>query len=74
MYITVGVFISQAGKASDDLLQLGNPFADMFAQPAAAAPPAPATTFSNNVANNNIWMTNGKHFMTLLKIYLFPIN
>ncbi|XP_054270310.1 phosphatidylinositol-binding clathrin assembly protein LAP isoform X9 [Macrosteles quadrilineatus] len=38
-------------KASDDLLQLGNPFADIFsgsAQPAPAAQPP-----------NNMWMTNG---------------
>lgn len=39
-----------ASKASDDLLQLGNPFADMFSAPA----PAPAA------ANNNLWMNNGK--------------
>ena len=40
-------------KASDDLLQLGNPFADMFGSPAPAAAPAPA-------AGNNMWMNNGK--------------
>lgn len=40
-----------ASKASDDLLQLGNPFADMFSAPAQA--PAPA-------AANNLWMNNGK--------------
>jgi hypothetical protein len=44
----------QASKASDDLLQLGNPFADIFGssqapQPAAAAPQP----------SNNMWM-NGK--------------
>lgn len=38
-------------KASDDLLQLGNPFADMFSAPAPAQPPA----------NNNLWMNNGKN-------------
>ncbi|XKL62046.1 hypothetical protein PGB90_001879 [Kerria lacca] len=48
--------INQASKASDDLLQLGNPFADMFSQPAA---PPPVPSFANNVPNNNIWMTNG---------------
>lgn len=38
-------------KASDDLLQLGNPFADMFGPAPAAAAPAPA--------GNNMWMGNG---------------
>lgn len=38
-------------KASDDLLQLGNPFADMFGAPAAAPAPAPA--------GGNMWMGNG---------------
>lgn len=37
-------------KASDDLLQLGNPFADMFGGSAAAAP---------QPAANNMWMNNG---------------
>lgn len=41
------------GKASDDLLQLGNPFADMF----SAAPAQPAQPPTNN---NNMWMSNGK--------------
>lgn len=48
---------SQAGKASDDLLQLGNPFADIFSasaqQPIAAGAPAPQPTA-------NMWMSNGK--------------
>lgn len=39
-------------KASDDLLQLGNPFADMFGPAQGAAAPAPA--------GNNMWMGNGK--------------
>ncbi len=43
-----------ASKASDDLLQLGNPFADMFGSPAppsaSAAPPT---------GGNNMWMGNG---------------
>lgn len=38
-------------KASDDLLQLGNPFADMFS--ASAPVQAPAA--------NNLWMNNGKN-------------
>ncbi|XP_066582305.1 phosphatidylinositol-binding clathrin assembly protein unc-11 isoform X1 [Prorops nasuta] len=43
-------------KASDDLLQLaGNPFADMFGGPQAAAP-QPAQV------QNNMWMTNGNGF------------
>lgn len=50
------VVFFQTSKASDDLLQLGNPFADMFTQPAA---PALVTTFANSVSNNNMWMTNG---------------
>ncbi|XP_053683006.1 phosphatidylinositol-binding clathrin assembly protein LAP isoform X2 [Sabethes cyaneus] len=40
-------------KASDDLLQLGNPFADMF----GASQPAQATTM--NTAASNMWMSNG---------------
>ncbi|XP_037925048.1 phosphatidylinositol-binding clathrin assembly protein LAP isoform X13 [Hermetia illucens] len=43
--------LTSATKASDDLLQLGNPFADMFGTPA----PAP----SNVPGANNIWMSNG---------------
>lgn len=42
-----------SSKASDDLLQLGNPFADMFGSPAPpqnSAPPA---------GGNNMWMGNG---------------
>lgn len=38
------------GKASDDLLQLGNPFADMFGSGPAAVPAA---------APNQMWMGNG---------------
>ncbi|XP_042234542.1 phosphatidylinositol-binding clathrin assembly protein LAP-like isoform X18 [Homarus americanus] len=34
---------TQASKASDDLLQLGNPFADMLTTPAASSAPAPPT-------------------------------
>lgn len=39
-------------KASDDLLQLSNPFADAFAQPQ----PVNTTPF---MQPNNIWMANG---------------
>lgn len=42
-----------SSKASDDLLQLGNPFADMFATPAPAAAPT--------VPGNNMWMGNGRY-------------
>lgn len=44
---------SAAVKASDDLLQLGNPFADMFGGSQPAAPTVPAA------ANNSMWMSNG---------------
>ncbi|XP_061396994.1 phosphatidylinositol-binding clathrin assembly protein LAP isoform X4 [Musca vetustissima] len=53
-----------ATKASDDLLQLGNPFADMFDAPlgAAAGGTAGVATGANNHVNNNhsnnIWMNN----------------
>ncbi|XP_055590390.1 phosphatidylinositol-binding clathrin assembly protein LAP [Uranotaenia lowii] len=44
---------NSASKASDDLLQLGNPFADMFGAPQpAAATAAPAM-------GNNVWASNG---------------
>lgn len=49
-----GVSAPAPAKASDDLLQLGNPFADMFSAPPAAAAAAPAP-----VAANNLWMSNG---------------
>ncbi|KAM7359890.1 phosphatidylinositol-binding clathrin assembly protein lap isoform 10-T12 [Cochliomyia hominivorax] len=42
-------------KASDDLLQLGNPFADMFDAPLAAGAGGVATGAQNS---NNIWMNN----------------
>ncbi|XP_055378085.1 clathrin coat assembly protein AP180 isoform X6 [Condylostylus longicornis] len=50
-------------KTSDDLLQLSNPFADMFgASGGAAAPTGQAAvqgaSTSNNL-NNNVWMSNG---------------
>lgn len=42
-------------KASDDLLQLGNPFADMFGSGPAAAAPVP----SQPAGGNAMWMGNG---------------
>lgn len=62
---------AQQTKASDDLLQLGNPFADMFgnaAQPADGSTAAPAATNGNMFAApaagaappaNNMWASNG---------------
>lgn len=44
---------SAAAKASDDLLQLGNPFADMFGSAPAAAPAAAPPM------GNQMWMGNG---------------
>lgn len=46
-------------KASDDLLQLGNPFADMF----GGAAPAPAAQPGQPA--NNMWMGNGNVFIHL---------
>ncbi|XP_013108965.1 phosphatidylinositol-binding clathrin assembly protein LAP isoform X14 [Stomoxys calcitrans] len=45
-----------ATKASDDLLQLGNPFADMFDAPLGAGAGGVAT--GAHKTNNNIWMNN----------------
>uniref|UniRef100_A0A1I8MCD2 Uncharacterized protein n=1 Tax=Musca domestica TaxID=7370 RepID=A0A1I8MCD2_MUSDO len=45
-----------ATKASDDLLQLGNPFADMFDAPLGAGTAGVATGANQN--SNNIWMNN----------------
>ncbi|XP_065369178.1 phosphatidylinositol-binding clathrin assembly protein LAP isoform X12 [Calliphora vicina] len=42
-------------KASDDLLQLGNPFSDMFDAPLAGGAGGVATGAQNS---NNIWMNN----------------
>lgn len=56
-----------SSKASDDLLQLGNPFADMFAPPNNGAPAGnggnffssqPATT-TQQTAPTNMWASNG---------------
>ncbi|XP_037027483.1 phosphatidylinositol-binding clathrin assembly protein LAP isoform X21 [Bradysia coprophila] len=43
-----------SSKASDDLLQLGNPFADMFGSPAP-----PAQSVAPATGGNNMWMGNG---------------
>ncbi|XP_037812392.1 phosphatidylinositol-binding clathrin assembly protein LAP-like isoform X16 [Lucilia sericata] len=43
-------------KASDDLLQLGNPFADMFDAPLASGAGGGVATGAQN--SNNIWMNN----------------
>lgn len=48
---------SYASKASDDLLQLGNPFADMFGSP---APPG-ASNSVPPASGNNMWMGNGSY-------------
>ncbi|KAF6205151.1 hypothetical protein GE061_019318 [Apolygus lucorum] len=64
---------AQPGKASDDLLQLGNPFADMFGAPAPAVAPGigqpvaapmgvPSMAPVGSVPTqpvNNMWMSNG---------------
>ncbi|XP_065094231.1 phosphatidylinositol-binding clathrin assembly protein LAP-like isoform X3 [Ochlerotatus camptorhynchus] len=51
------VQLTNPTKASDDLLQLGNPFADMFgvSQPAAG-------THSVTTTANNMWMRNSNGF------------
>lgn len=59
---------NQASKASDDLLQLGNPFADMFSAPTTAAAPAVQQTAAPNFfaqpattaqPATNMWASNG---------------
>lgn len=51
-------------KASDDLLQLNNPFADVFgAQPVAAVP-----------LQNNMWMTNGNGTKNILTMGQKPLD
>ncbi|XP_049278409.1 phosphatidylinositol-binding clathrin assembly protein LAP isoform X1 [Anopheles funestus] len=47
-----------SSKASDDLLQLGNPFADVFATPAPVASTVPVGN-NNAFAGANAWMGNG---------------
>ncbi|GAB0098532.1 phosphatidylinositol-binding clathrin assembly protein LAP [Sergentomyia squamirostris] len=47
-----------SSKASDDLLQLGNPFADIFsAPPASGAPVVPG--LAQQPPAGNMWMSNG---------------
>uniref|UniRef100_A0A182MHB1 ENTH domain-containing protein n=1 Tax=Anopheles culicifacies TaxID=139723 RepID=A0A182MHB1_9DIPT len=46
-----------SSKASDDLLQLGNPFADVFAAPAPVASTVPVG--NTNAFATNAWMGNG---------------
>lgn len=46
-----------SSKASDDLLQLGNPFADMFGSP---APPGASQNSAPSAGGNNMWMGNGR--------------
>ncbi|XP_055691045.1 phosphatidylinositol-binding clathrin assembly protein LAP isoform X21 [Lutzomyia longipalpis] len=47
-------------KASDDLLQLGNPFADIFSAPPAAGTAAPvAPGIPQQAPAGNMWMSNG---------------
>lgn len=45
--------VSTSKKASDDLLQLGNPFMDTFPQPSVAAP-----MFAAPQPQQNVWMNN----------------
>ncbi|XP_052868509.1 phosphatidylinositol-binding clathrin assembly protein LAP isoform X3 [Anopheles cruzii] len=47
-----------SSKASDDLLQLGNPFADVFATPAPTVPSS-APVAGQNAFANTAWMGNG---------------
>ena len=61
------VMASSSSKASDDLLQLGNPFADMF-----GSTPAPVAAAPNPMANQ-MWMSNGsgageEHIQFLLRV------
>lgn len=44
-------------KASDDLLQLSNPFADMFSTPMTGSQSNTSNDMSSPLANN--WMSNG---------------
>nr|XP_024217621.1 phosphatidylinositol-binding clathrin assembly protein LAP isoform X2 [Halyomorpha halys] len=51
--------VQQTGKASDDLLQLGNPFADIFGAPAQQVPLGSAPPPVQPAVQNNMWMSNG---------------
>lgn len=58
-----------ASKASDDLLQLGNPFADMFDAPlGGGAGGAGVATGAHN--SNNIWMNNNGSVCFLIFFFL----
>jgi hypothetical protein len=57
---------AQPTNALDDLLQLGNPFADMFG---AQAPPQQ----QQQPAGNNQWMSNGEP-MIFDPIFLLPLS
>ncbi|XP_055699092.1 phosphatidylinositol-binding clathrin assembly protein LAP isoform X50 [Phlebotomus papatasi] len=46
-------------KASDDLLQLGNPFADIFAAPPAAGAAPVVPGLAQQQPAGNMWMSNG---------------
>uniref|UniRef100_A0A182V3Y1 ENTH domain-containing protein n=1 Tax=Anopheles merus TaxID=30066 RepID=A0A182V3Y1_ANOME len=48
-----------SSKASDDLLQLGNPFADVFATPAPPVANAVPVGAANAFGATNTWMGNG---------------
>ena len=56
-------------KASDDLLQLGNPFADMFDAPAARATTTGAQLQPLNA--NNLWMHNNGRLFIFTFIFIF---
>uniref|UniRef100_A0A182TKH7 AP180 N-terminal homology (ANTH) domain-containing protein n=1 Tax=Anopheles melas TaxID=34690 RepID=A0A182TKH7_9DIPT len=48
-----------SSKASDDLLQLGNPFADVFATPAPPVANTVPVGAANAFGATNTWMGNG---------------
>ncbi|XP_059621967.1 phosphatidylinositol-binding clathrin assembly protein LAP isoform X10 [Phlebotomus argentipes] len=51
---------SASSKASDDLLQLGNPFADIFSAPPTATTAAPVVPgMAQQAPAGNMWMSNG---------------
>ncbi|XP_067615311.1 phosphatidylinositol-binding clathrin assembly protein LAP isoform X16 [Eurosta solidaginis] len=54
--LTSGGGAAGGTKASDDLLQLGNPFADMFDAPVGGGVAAAATGGAQNT--NNVWLHN----------------
>lgn len=59
----------QAGKASDDLLQLaGNPFADMLSAPGGQAAPAPAAVPAQPYTNGRRLLHLCIHFSILCSV------